>query len=276
MEIRAKRSAGEFSRSVLCFICPLAALQLTRPPGTVAMHDLRHMRTALSDRPARGFTLIELLVVIMILAIVYALVMPRLPSVRYWREEAMLRQLSELITFLHFQAMNDGMYYRLEFDLRGTLDECRGTPCYRVGQIVAEGQDLSAIQQATVSGGNSGGLLSVELADFLNPSTGEYQNMVPPENFPSMAKPVPLEPDTEISSIRTMRGLETPNNSQDERPYVLFSPRGFSEFAVIHLQLSNRDNKVTILINPFTGLTDIYRSREFKDFQWTYGAQPNR
>ena len=230
-------------------------------------------QAAPASRGIGGFTLIELMVVMMVLGLVYALVLPRLPNVRYWREEAMLRKLSETITSLHFQAVNDGVFYRMEFDLRGDLDKCRKTPCYRVGQIVAEQEDTSILEKETTTAGNSAGLLSLELAAFLNPSTGEYQNMIVPENFPSLAEPVQLEPETFIAEIKTMRGMQTADDS--DRPYIMFSPRGFSEFAVIHLQMSNEDNKVTLLVNPFTGLTEIYRGPKFKDFEWTYSGGQN-
>lgn len=216
----------------------------------------------------RAFTLLEVVMVILVLGVAYALLVPRLPSVQYWREEAMIRRLSETISFLHRQAINDGVYYRLEFDLDGTLEGCEDQQCYRIGEIVAEGEDTSAINKVA---NFDVGFLSLELAAFLNPSLGEYQNIEAPRNFPSLKDPVILERDTKIVGIRTMRGdFSVGASKNSERPYVIFSPRGFSEFAVIHLQLSAEDNKATILINPFTGITDIYREPQFRDFEWTY------
>ena len=63
-----------------------------------------------------------------------------------------------------------------------------------------------------------------------------------------------------------MRGLKLRN--VDKSAYILFSPRGFSEFAILHLSSTTRD-PVTILINPFTGLTETFR--EYRDYEWTYG-----
>jgi hypothetical protein len=60
-----------------------------------------------------------------------------------------------------------------------------------------------------------------------------------------------------------MRGLETEGN-----PYIMFSPRGFSEFAVVHITLPTNET-ITILVNPFTGITKVLRAD--KDFTWTYG-----
>jgi hypothetical protein len=68
-----------------------------------------------------------------------------------------------------------------------------------------------------------------------------------------------------------MRGLKPA--SEGGTAYMLFSPRGFSEFSVIHIVLSN-GAPVTILVNPFTGGTEIYR--EYKDFKWTYGRNKER
>ncbi|NLF26238.1 MAG: prepilin-type N-terminal cleavage/methylation domain-containing protein [Deltaproteobacteria bacterium] len=211
-----------------------------------------------------GFTLIELVIVIAIIAAIFALPITRRATTQYWREESMIRRLSETLVLLHRQAITDGVFYRMEFDLS------REHPAYRVGEIVAEQEDFSALQH--LSSADAGvGFCTIQLAKFSSPDEGHFQSMIPPRSFPSLADPVPLSADTYFADIMTMRG------KIDERtgvtPYILFSPRGFSEFAVIHLQLSRPDNKVTILVNPFTGLTDIYRDSEFKEFEWTYGRK---
>ena len=217
------------------------------------------------QNPQAGFTLIELVVVIMIITVVYGLVSFRSTAFGYWQREGAIRKLSETLVFLHYRAVNDGVFYRMEFDMNPDQ------PSYRIGQIVAEQRDDALLQE--LSSADAGvGLLSLELADFLTPSTGKYQSMIPPPNFPSLAKPVDFPPGLTFEDIRTMRGIQTADGNLDQKPYIIFSPRGFSEFAVIHLQFGEQnEGKATILVNPFTGLTEIYR--EYRDFEWTYGRE---
>jgi hypothetical protein len=89
--------------------------------------------------------------------------------------------------------------------------------------------------------------------------------MAPPPDFPSLAEEQYFPPGTTLTDVRTLRGVQTP---VDGEAYILYSPRGFSEFSVIHLQLSNGE-VVTILVNPWTGNPEIYRG--YRDFEWTYG-----
>ena len=46
--------------------------------------------------------------------------------------------------------------------------------------------------------------------------------------------------------------------------------KGFSDFAVIHFK-AGEAGEITVLINPFSGLSQIYR--EYKDFEWSFGRQ---
>ena len=52
-----------------------------------------------------------------------------------------------------------------------------------------------------------------------------------------------------------------------ESMQIIFSPKGFVDFSVIHLY-NDRGGEYTILVNPFTGFTEQYN--EYKDFEWTY------
>ena len=232
-----------------------------------------------------AFTIVEVAMVILVMGLAYAFLIPRLPNSQYWREEDMIRRLSETIIFLHRQAVNDGCFYKLEFSLDGKLEGCNSKSCYRVGEIIPEKVDyteseidktssfktnLSEKLDSLYTMNTQGGFLTDELSDYKNPSLGDFQNVQEPENFPSLWKPTIFEEETYMQGIRTMRGVFEINDGASERPYIIFSPRGFSEFAVIHIQLSNENNKVTILVNPFTGLTDIYRGDSYKDFEWTY------
>lgn len=211
----------------------------------------------------RGFTLIELVVVLAIMAILAGFLTIKSGSFAYWEQEQMIRKLSETINFLYNRAVIDNVFYRLEFDM-----DPNGAS-YKVGQMVTVTQDNSHL----ASFASSGAIfqqLSAKLADRLNSSIGSDQLLITPENFPSLGEPVKLPAGCVFEDIVTMGGTFTENPGDGTKPGILFSPRGFSEFAVIHLLLSE-GAQVTILVNPFTGITSIYR--EYKEFEWTYGRK---
>lgn len=197
-----------------------------------------------------GFTLIELAIVVLIIGALGTIVAARTNTFSYWKEEGYIRNLTETINFLHYQAVVDQAIYRMEFDFE--------TSSYVIGILRPE-EENEELQEL----GSEVGNLSFELAAFLNPGVQGAATFIPPPSMPSLAKPVPPPEGIQFTEIRTMRGKET-----DGKPFIMFSPRGFSEFAVIHLLLSNGD-PITVLVNPFTGLTSVIR--EYKDFTWTYG-----
>jgi len=199
-----------------------------------------------------GFTLIELAIVIVIVGLIFGLVASRTNTFSYWKEEGYIRNLSETINFLHHQSMVDQAFYRLEIDLKNSQ--------YIIGVLKPE-EESEELKDISSDIGN----LSLELAAFLNPNISGSSTFIPPPSMPSLANPVVPPEGVNFEDVRTMRGMET-----EGKPYILFSPRGFSEFAVLHLRLSTGD-PITILVNPFTGLTKTIR--EYKDFTWTYGRQ---
>jgi hypothetical protein len=67
--------------------------------------------------------------------------------------------------------------------------------------------------------------------------------------------------------VMTPRG-KSETGDKRENPFLIFSPRGSSEFGVIHLALGP-GKPVTILVNPWTGMAEVYR--EYKEFEWTMG-----
>jgi prepilin-type N-terminal cleavage/methylation domain-containing protein len=203
----------------------------------------------------RGFTIIELVVVITIIGIAAGVVALRLGTLDYWREDSATRRLRELISLLYHQAVTDQAYYAIRF----VVDE----GSYEVGIMRAEGdQDERELGELN----DGAGLLSLELSAFLSPSIGEAQTLIPPPNFPSLAERAYLPASIKIQDIKTMRGKVL--NGQGGQPYILFSPRGFSEFFVLHLE--GRGGQVsTIVMNPFTGTPNVYN--EYRDFEWTYG-----
>lgn len=218
---------------------------------------------------AGGFTLLELIVVVVIFAVVATLIGTRAGSFGFFSEEGTLRRLSETISFLHYQALADQKTYQLELDL--------GQNSFKVGQLT----DVGPPDPEIVKIFQDAGILSLDLALMLNPSINADQIFSEPEGFPSLSEPYKLPGDMEFIDVRTMRGMVTPpssslgnrNPEDPNRPgvaYIRFSPRGFSEFAVIHIRLGNQ-KEVSLLVNPFTGETSIIRG--YKDFEWSYGKR---
>lgn len=223
-------------------------------------------------RNSRGFTLIELIVVLAVLGAAYGLIAFRPGARTYWDREGFLRRLTETISFLYNRAIVDGVHYRMEFHMSDT-SECykeQGQFCIRIGEIVPEEEDYQKL--SSLFNAEAGvGLLSLELAMRQNPSIGGYQMLTEPRNFPSLGKPIFLPAGTRFMDVRTMRGLIKPEDAGETPPYITFSPKGFSEFAVIHLEFAGAEGsqEVSVLVNPFTGMAQVFR--EYKDFEWTYG-----
>lgn len=202
----------------------------------------------------RGFTLIELVMVVLIIAILFGLFYRGSGTVLYWKQQGALRELRELMQFLHYQAVADQAYYRLEIDLE--------RQSYRVGALRPEFQD----DERLIELAQDAGRISLELAAYMNPVLGSTHTMIPPPGYPSLFEMKPLPEAMSVESVKTA-SIEK-QRTQGGQAYIHFSPRGFSEFAVIHLNLYNED-PVTLVNNPFTGIVALHR--EHKDFAWTYG-----
>jgi prepilin-type N-terminal cleavage/methylation domain-containing protein len=206
----------------------------------------------------RGFTLIELVLVVTILALMAGLVTVRLSDINLWKEEAAVRKLSDLVVLLNNQAVMDQSFYRLEFDLENRS--------YSVGAIRSESSIVAA------QGGANLPPLALELAAMLSPNLGDESTVIPPPSYPSLAQPTILPGSMEFIDILTPRGKSMAGDKRDN-PFLIFSPRGTSEFGVIHMALGP-ETPVTILVNPWTGMAEVYR--EYKEFQWTLGKGDNQ
>ena len=202
---------------------------------------------------AAAFTLVEFLMALVIMVTIGSFALANFGTLTFWGQEAFIRKVSETLTFLHNQAVIDQTFYKIEFDFEKRQ--------YKIGALKPEEADETLAEYSS-----SIGRLSLELASNLNPSLGETYTFIPSPSLPSLHDPVDFPEDVILSDVRTTRGLEQAGGT--EKPYILFSPRGYSEFAVIHF-LFGEDLPITILLNPFTGTTEVFR--EYKDFEWSYG-----
>ena len=218
------------------------------------------VKTKDSRSTSRAFTLIELVIVIAVIALVTALAASRLGTFDYWKEEGFIRRLSETIKFLHHQAISDQTFYMLEIDLENSS--------YRVGAL----KDDATVNNGIISDAEDPqGLVSLELSDYLTTTFDSEQTMIPPPSFPSLFEKQYLPLGATFDDVTTMRGVKTRRDNGTS--YILFSPRGFSEFAVLHIRLA-KGAPVTIFINSFTGLPQVYRAR--KEFKWQWDSKQRK
>lgn len=215
------------------------------------MSMARHERRE-ATKP-RGFTLIELVLVLVIVGLAMGLAAVRLGTLDYWREQSALRKLTDTIVLLNNHAVMDQVFYRMEFDLEANS--------YRVGAMRPE--DSSA----SFSGDDTPPILQLELANVVSPAIPDGATMIPPPSIPSLAEPILLPGKMLFSDVVTSRG-KTARGDKRSNPFLMFSPRGFSEFGVLHLVMGD-DTPITIFVNPWTGLAEVYR--EYKEFEWTLG-----
>jgi prepilin-type N-terminal cleavage/methylation domain-containing protein len=209
------------------------------------------------DNDERGFTLIELILVLLVIAGVATIITVRLGALNFWKEEAALRKLSETIVLLNTQAVMDQSFYRMEFDLEHNA--------YRIGVMRGDNSVVGTSTAVNLPP------LQLELAALLSPSLRGESTMIPPPSYPSLAQPQQLPGEMKFTDVVTPRGKAIAGDRQ-ENPFILFSPRSFSEFGVIHLMMGS-GRPVTLMVNPWTGLAEVYR--EYKEFEWTLGKQKN-
>lgn len=205
------------------------------------------------SKDQRGFTLLELVLVIVIIGLAAGLFVVRLGVLDFWKERTALRKLSETIVLLNNQAVMDQAFYRMEFDLEKNQ--------YAVGVMRPEDTVTQTSMPINLPP------LQLELAALLSPNVADGSTMIPPPTMPSLAQPLQLPGRMVFMDIVTPRGKVTRNDNR-ENPSLMFSPRGFSEFGVIHISLGE-NSAITILVNPWTGLAEVYP--EYKEFKWTLG-----
>lgn len=249
----------------------LTGMSLLKDLRLIALINLQSQKSLRKGKEYRsfGFTLLEIVIVIVILGLVSAVVLkPSGGSFTYWQQEGAMRKLSEQINFLYYQAITDGVSYRMEFGLSAERQY------YQIGQMSAPVEDFDEFDSpdSGLSSQMSGSkMISAEIDNFLNPLPADFGTMQAPENIPSLAEPIYLPDGMYFEDIRTVRGDYT-SSSEEDMPFLTFSPRGYAEFTVIHLKLARSDDAfVTLVVNPFTGICDIYR--EYKVFEWNYGSK---
>ncbi len=219
------------------------------------------MTTLRSTREASGFTIIELLLVIAIVGLTLGLVSMRIGAMDFWREQSSLRKLTETIALLNNQAILDQQFYRLEFDLKGNS--------FKAGVMRPDNAGLAGSSAGSRSAINLD-ILEEQLALLLSPESSSGATMIPPPNMPSLAEPNKLGGRYVLLDVVTSEGKFSRDNDEAQHPALRFSPRGVSDFGVIHISTGG-ESAITIVANPWTGLAEIHPG--YKDFKWSMPRQ---
>lgn len=198
---------------------------------------------AKTTKNSSAFTFIELTLVITILAVLTMFVAVKTGSYNYWKQQSTIRELSGLLNFLHNQAISDQSYYKMEFDIDRNA--------YRVGILKAD-SDISAID--TENEYSDVGNLTREINDFMNPTLGDAQTLIPPPSYPSLFEPTFLPDGMKFDRIKTER--EDWDKNENNVAEIIFSPKGYSEFSDIYLKFET-GQVIVLAMNPYTGIVDI-------------------
>lgn len=120
---------------------------------------------AMSSRTSAGFTLLELVVVLIILSVVIAVVLPRLPLLQESNLRASARQTAALLRYLDERSVATKQSYRLRIN----LDEQR----IDVLKRIITGEDIPVddpfLQRQTLAGG-------VVISDLITERQGRITN----------------------------------------------------------------------------------------------------
>jgi type II secretion system protein H len=156
--------------------------------------------------PSHGFTLIELVVVIAILAVMLALIVPRLGEIGEANLKRSARHLTGMIRFLHEEAQARKTVLRLVFDIHGGQ--------YWIEALVPVTDKAVEFQR--------------------------YQSVIAGEGS--------------LAGQTTFRDIAV--NTHPDAPYILFTPDGWIEPAIIHLR-DGGERDYSLLIQPLTGNTEL-------------------
>jgi prepilin-type N-terminal cleavage/methylation domain-containing protein len=154
-----------------------------------------------------GFTLIELAVVVAILAVMIALIAPRLGEIGEANLKRSARHLSGMIRFLHEETQKTKKVYRLVFDIQE-------------GRYWAE--------------------LPVPLSE----SAAEYRKLQSV-----------IAGEGTLAGATTFRDIKAGSHPDD--PYIMFTPDGWVEPALIHLR-DGSDKDFTLVVKPLTANTELH------------------
>lgn len=211
---------------------------------------LKDARWASFSFSETGLTLIEILVVLAIIASMMAFAMSTLSTSSGNEMRKTSARLFQTIKYVYHQAALTGNYYRIVFD----LDEQQ----YHVEDseseffVVREGDEAEKIREE-----NEENLDEDEKEASVAAATGQFA-----ESEDDLFEIYQLPENIKISDVHVFHQLE---KAETGKAYLYFFPRGYTEFAVIHLSDAEEEDFMSLIVNPLTA--DVEVTEEDVDYE---------
>lgn len=237
-----------------------------------------------SSKNQKGFTLLELILVIALVAIISTLAASRVDSIIGWKHNRDVRRFISLWQFLNAESISRRETYRLYIDLdKNVYYVKREIPIQRNPAEIIQVDYLSNLRtkgekerRAKEKQEDSERNLKEQFQaeDIRRKSTIEDQfyqfyyndvsadaNLGTPLEFPSLAD------KKELTEGLVFKDVKLRDEVFDSGlVFIRFSARGFSDFAVVHMEL-NEESEMTILMDPSSGKVALKNGREDFDME---------
>lgn len=198
------------------------------------------------SRNASGFTLVEIMIVLAIIAGVVAFGLNFLGGTSTSNMKDAGLRLYKIINYVYNQASLTGSYYRIVFDLdkQKYFVEYSDTPFY----VIRADDEVEQIR--------------IKNEEDLKTDDGEEEEVestaAAAGNFSEvdddMLEIFELPENIKFADVQIFHQAESATSG---RGYLYFFPKGYTEFAVIHISDIDEENFLSLVVNPLTANVDI-------------------
>ncbi len=241
-------------------------------------------KTSQNDRAKNGFTLVEVVVVIALLVIISGLAVSRIDSIRIWQQRSDIRRFTDTWEFLFNEALGRNSAYRLYIDFDAQeyyvrrevllppgeaqkvdlLQNLRLESEKRRLQEKEEQELLSLEEEMKQEDDARSGNLETLFYQFVYGDPIGGVRLARPTEFPSLAEKKKLSEGLAFRDIKSVDGTTATGLT-----YIRFSPRGSTDFVVLHMTAGVR--VFTVTMNPSTGEL-VLMEGDF-DLNWAQNEQ---
>jgi len=188
-------------------------------------------------------TLVEILVALSIVASLTVFIVSRLGDTEASNLRRTSAQLVRMIKQSYIQAATSSVYYRITFDLSEEPQQFLPSSSYTPYYIVKTDDEIEAIRLKNEERLDEDEAVSssVGTGDFAELEDDLVEITYVPENI-------------KIMDIQT-ESQEAPVTEGAVQLY--FFPKGYTEFAVIHLSTESETGFMTLIVSPLTGEVEV-------------------